>query len=533
MSRLVFLRRILLIGSFFLWLPAGAADQEQLFRIELLIEDAPVMEHVLMEEGLDILEGSVSQNRMELVVNQEELDYLNDLAFQTKILEVSRPMNEIIRERAGGGIPDYPDLAAVLAHMNSVAADHPEICTVVNLTAEYGTPTFEGRDIFAVKISDNVNTDEDEPVMMVVSNYHAREIVTPVIALHAIDQFVNLYGVDAAVTEAVNQNEIWIAPTFNPDGYNHVFTVANMWRKNRRVFGGGVGVDLNRNHAMGWGSSCGGSTFVSSDTYRGPEIDSEPETQTMVNMSHDRGFARVMDYHSSGREALWSYAISCNLHPFDDWLEDMARDLSIASGYGGDRRYPSANGEHYEWQLQEMGAFAFLVETHTTFQPSYASAQAEAQTVWPGILWMLAQPIPVSGHVTDADSGAPLVSEITFEGVNFPNGEKFASNPRFGRYHVWAPPGQYQLRFSADGYDDQVHPVTIAAQTGLELEVQLSPETTCRGDLNTDLTVNILDMVAVISDLGSGSGPTDINGDGQVTLADALLLAGIWGGCLP
>ena len=36
----------------------------------------------------------------------------------------------------------------------------------------------------------------------------------------------------------VDGNEIWIAPVWNPDGYEYVFTTQdNLWRKNRRVFG--------------------------------------------------------------------------------------------------------------------------------------------------------------------------------------------------------------------------------------------------------------------------------------------------------
>jgi hypothetical protein len=38
--------------------------------------------------------------------------------------------------------------------------------------------------------------EEDEPAAMLVSLHHAREIVTPLIALHAIDQLVDGYGVD-------------------------------------------------------------------------------------------------------------------------------------------------------------------------------------------------------------------------------------------------------------------------------------------------------------------------------------------------
>ncbi len=81
----------------------------------------------------------------------------------------------------------YPELAAMLAEMNAAAADYPSICQIVDLTTTYNTPTtFEGRHLFAVKISDNVNQNEDEPSLLLVSNHHAREIVPTVIAMYAI-----------------------------------------------------------------------------------------------------------------------------------------------------------------------------------------------------------------------------------------------------------------------------------------------------------------------------------------------------------
>src|SRR4029450_5810092 len=145
--------------------------------------------------------------------------------------------------------------------------------------------TVEGRHLYALKISDNVAQDEDEPAMLIVSTHHAREISPPVIALMAADRLTSQYGSDAQITSAVNGHEIWIAPVWNPDGYNYVFTTDNMWRKNRRVLSGGVGVDINRNYPQGWSGPCPGSTSVTNETYKGPSAASEAERQTMMTWS--------------------------------------------------------------------------------------------------------------------------------------------------------------------------------------------------------------------------------------------------------
>jgi hypothetical protein len=123
---------------------------------------------------------------------------------------------------------------------------------------------------------------------------------------------------NSGVTQTVNNNEIWIAASGNPDGYEHVFSVDNMWRKNRLQLSNGVGVDLNRNYPVGWTSGCSGSTSHSSETYKGPSAGSEVETQTMMAWGNDRRFAKVIDFHSSGREILWDYDPDCATHPFDN-----------------------------------------------------------------------------------------------------------------------------------------------------------------------------------------------------------------------
>jgi carboxypeptidase T len=371
-------------------------------------------------------------------------------------------------------VPDtYRDLDGIIARMQEIAAAHPQIAQVVDITATYNTPpTSQGRHLYALKISDNVQQDEDEPAMLIVSAHHAREISTPMIGLTAAERLTEGYGTDPRIAAAVDGHEIWIAPVWNPDGYHHVFTADAMWRKNRRVFTGGIGVDQNRNYPQGWSTSCAGSTSASSETHKGPSAGSEPETRTLMTWSEQERFAKVIDYHSYGREVLYAYR--CLGHPFTSWMQQEAAAISTASGYGGHTRVPSAEGEHQQWQFAQMGAYAFLIETHTEFQPPYESAVAEAAQVWPGVLAVLERPISVSGHVTDATSGAPLRARIDLLNIAFTNGESNTSGGAYGGYHMFLPAGTYTVQFSAAGYDPVVTTVTVTASSSTVLDVQLS-----------------------------------------------------------
>ena len=482
----VLLLALVLVGS--------TARAEPLQRIRIDSATAPALATELSQAGYDILPTSVTGGSFEAIVSRGELDHLRAFRLMITVIDQGRPFAEIQAERA---VPTgYPDLAEVIAEMSAAEAAYPAICKVVDLTTEYDlAPTIENRHLYAIKVSDNVMIEEDEPAFLLVSCHHCREIVTPVIALHALEQFTTLYGVDPTITEIVDNYEIWIAPVWNPDGYEYVFDYDNYWRKNRRIFSGGIGVDLNRNYPFGWDGPCAGSTDPSSNTYKGPGPGSEAETLTCMEWSLDQQFATVIDYHSSGREVLYGYA--CWSHPFETYLRNEAEDLSYATSYGGDYRSPSAEGEHFEWQLARTGAHAFLIETATEFQPSYAAALTEADRVFPGILWMLTRPITLSGHVTDARTGAPLNANITILNAAYSHGEEHISGGPFGRYHAFMPTGAYDLLFEAEGYEPQtVTDVMVDPNTATMLDVALS---TPFSTVAPDPVVVLLDAHTVVA----------------------------------
>lgn len=468
---------------------AQQGNDEPLFRVRVNAPDVAALHARLAAAGYDVLVADAEHSTIELAVSRAEWRGLEAGGHHVILVDRARPLQEALRpptDAAASGAmelsataaavapPTYPNLDAVLDRMQNIATAYPAIAQLVDITAAYNTPpTSEGRHLFALKISDNVTIDEDEPAMLIVSAHHAREITTPLISLGAADRLTAGYASDARIASAVDGHEIWIAPVWNPDGYNHVFASDNLWRKNRSIFAGGVGVDQNRNYPVGWNGPCSGSTSVGSETYKGPSPASEAETQTLMTWSQRERFAKVIDYHSYGREVLYAYR--CLAHPFTSWMQQEATALSLASGYGGSTRLPSADGEHQEWQFARMGAYAFLIETHTQFQPSYDSAVSEATLVWPGILSVLERPITITGHVTDVRTGAPLSASIELLNVTFSNAEVNASGGAYGTYHMFLPPGTYDIRFSAPGYTPTISRVTVTATSITVMDVPLTP----------------------------------------------------------
>ena len=111
-----------------------------------------------------------------------------------------------------------------------LALTHPDRAQFIDLTEPLGAPpTQEGRHIYALKVSDNVQVDENEPNLLLVGMHHAREIMGPETVLFAAQQLLET-EVDkhAALVEG---NQIYLAWDWNPDGWRYVLDTDNMWRE--------------------------------------------------------------------------------------------------------------------------------------------------------------------------------------------------------------------------------------------------------------------------------------------------------------
>jgi carboxypeptidase T len=177
--------------------------------------------------------------------------------------------------------------------------------------------SYQGRDIVAIKVSDNVATDENEPEVLFTFHQHAREHLTVEMALYLLRELGAGYGTDSRVTSMVNSREIWIVPDLNPDGGEYDIATGSYrsWRKNRQPNSGSsyVGTDLNRNWNYKWGCCGGSSGSTSSETYRGASAESAPEVKVVADFVRSRvvgGKQQItagIDFHTYSELVLWPF----------------------------------------------------------------------------------------------------------------------------------------------------------------------------------------------------------------------------------
>jgi hypothetical protein len=269
---------------------------------------------------------------------------------------------------------NYHNFAEMTAVINQAVADHPNILRKTVIGRSY-----ENREMVALKISDNVGTDEAEPEVLFTHHQHAREHLTVEMALYILNEFTDKYGTDTRVTNLVNSREIWIIPDLNPDGGEWDIRTGSYagWRKNRQPNAGSsnVGTDLNRNWPYQWGCCGGSSGSTSSETYRGPSAGSAPEVQNVMNFVRSRivgGVQQIktnIDFHTYSELVLWPFGYTYNNTAPGMTQQDyntfatLGQQMAATNGYtpeqASDLYITDGSIDDWLWGDQKIYAYTF------------------------------------------------------------------------------------------------------------------------------------------------------------------------------
>jgi len=282
-----------------------------------------------------------------------------------------------------------------------------------------------------------VHRDGSRIGVLAYSQEHAREWATPLVTMEFAERLLANYATDAATRQLLEDVEVFVIPTVNPDGANYSFGDASFQRKNLSNHCTGAqrdpryadswGVDVNRNYTVGSvfdGYVGASATNCLSGTYAGTEEMSEAESANVIAMADAHPNIKFgMNVHSYGGYFMWppgAYAMPGRITLPRPSVEEAAmfqasakRIVGAIAASRGTVTWPSktgpvadvlysAAGNSADQLYYENGVFAWDFEigndiwNPTTgqwegvgFQPPFPEAHAESQEYAEGLVELL------------------------------------------------------------------------------------------------------------------------------------------------
>jgi len=403
----------------------------------------------------------------------------------------------------------YPTHAVYLQMMQNFATDYPDLCQYVQYGySENGVP------IVGVIISDNIETDEDEPEFWWSGTMHGDELVCYALTLRLADYLLSNYGTDPMVTYLVDNMEIHINPLANPDGtfYNSasLTSVSSARRYNIN------NIDLNRNFPTLNGDSytmqdeiqlmmdyAANNDFVMSvNTHSGIEL---------INFPWDtwQSWERTNADHNWWQYVCFVYANEVEVDAPSTYFEgpgsmDYGAYNTTGVTHGADWYYAIGSRQdymNYHRYIQEVTLeWSDTKLLDVSLLPTYWGYNKDAM-----LLYMEQSLFGLRGIVTDACTGTPLDNvKVEIIGHDVDNSFVFSSAP-VGNYHRPIYEGTYDFTFSLTGYQTQTHTVTITNDVSTRLDIELIPNGVASPDFSASSINVIIGSDVDFTDLTSGT----------------------------
>ena len=445
----------------------GAEDPALRYFVEVSVS-SPEAARQLANSGFDV--AGINRNSLSvgLVVTADELKKVEALGWPVTIRSTNKDAHAV------DALADYTDPQELSAFMDQVVVAYPTLASKAILQ---GT-LFEGQKQYVLHITKNVAVDNDRPSFVFDAQHHAREVMTPEIARDFIDYVTSQYATDPQVQRWVDNINIYIVGSVNPDGSMYVFTTDTSWRKNRHP---GCGVDNNRNYPTSWGACNGSSASCADETFRGGAAASEPETQGLMQLTSSVRPFFALSYHSYGEYLMYSYG--CNDPDERSALDEVAQGLNsiLPNDAGVTGQYATgpiwstiylADGGSIDTQYNQYGAYAYVIEVNSNaegFQPDYATWRnvtvQRQRTAWKYFLDKTLDGAQIRGTVTDAGTGLPLAANLSLQEITFTHGEAQRHADAKGHYHLLVHTnGTYHVNYSYPGYCSTT--LTVPVGTG-------------------------------------------------------------------
>lgn len=461
----------------------------------------------------------------------DELEELGRQGYSFEVVPEEKDVRALTMCTDSGGPPFeppfpwdcYPTYGQFLDMMDYWATAYPSIVRKVNL----GASTSGAHDLWTLKISDNPDTEEDEPEIFYTATMHGDELVCYPTTLHLIDHILQNYGSDPQITALVNGAELWVNPMANPDGtFNGTDTsVASSTR-----YIPGAGVDPNRNfpdpaegdHPDGsaWATETlammafadARSLVLSANCHSGAEVVNYPWDTWSARHADDACYQTVSHVYADSAQAA---SPSGYMSGFDDGITNGYDWYRITGGRQDYMNFVHGCREVTLELSDEKWLDAGLLDDH--FDYNRDALLGYFDQAFDGI----------RGIVTDAVSGDPVAATVKVVGHDIVDQQTWVfTDPDVGDYHRMIETGTWDLEFTADGYETTTATgivVTHDASTRRDVQMTALASYSISGvvtDASTGLPIS--GALAELTDTSLDAVMT--NGSGAYTIA------GVWEG---
>ena len=247
---------------------------------------------------------------------------------------------------------EYHNYQAMTEELRRLADSHSDIAKLTSLGK-----SSQGRDLWMMTVSDQVELDEGEPELLYVANMHGDEVVGRELSIYHIRSLLDNYSVDARTKRLVNNSKIFIVPSMNPDGFE----------MHQRY--SAVNTDLNRNFPD--------FTSDNRDNSTGRAI----ETKAIMDLHAAHHFIAAINFH--GGEVCFNlpWDTKANDAPTEKFADDavlnpmgrawadsnptMAANSSFDRGLTYGYEWYEVNGGMQDW------AIWYRASMHATVELSY------------------------------------------------------------------------------------------------------------------------------------------------------------------
>ncbi len=491
---------------FFFILPVCTSfsfDPDSIKKAEITVWDREGLMR-LIDMGADV--DNVQGNKVFVYASEKILEKIAALGYEISLIPDSFPHEE----RRTANYRSYEGMGQELA---AIAETYPHLCRVFSIGQ-----SVQGRELWVMKITDQPDTEEDEPEITFISSMHGDEPVGMELSMNLIHLLAEEYGTNPELTGLVNETEIWIMPLMNPDGYEMgIRSNANGTDLNRsfpdRVkdpFASFEARPAETRHVMNWAMA--NSPVLSASFHTGALLvnypfDSDPDSRSV--------YSACPDDELFIEQSLTYSSKNLPMYNSSEFWRGIVNGVEWYQVYGGMQDW------HYLW----LGCNQVTIELSDDNWPNFSQISAlweDNRSAMPAYMqWSLKG---IRGIVTDSISGKPLKAAVRVEGID----HNVFTDPDVGDYHRMLLPGTYSIRVSAEGYREQtVRDIPVGSGGAARADIALTRNDA--GDMNGDGKTDLADAVMILQMLtGTQSNAPkivpDIDGDKKTGLQELIFI---------